>query len=89
MAKREEDYVYLPLVDARKAINVKVSLFAVVVEIGGATRSKGTGRLFFWSYYGVVCVAEWRQCGMLAGDVGRTCLTAGERKVFDCDCQFV
>ncbi|XP_078440040.1 protection of telomeres protein 1a-like isoform X2 [Wolffia australiana] len=42
MATQGDDYVYLPLVDARKAINVKVNLFAVVVEIGAASLSKGT-----------------------------------------------
>ncbi|KAK1326621.1 Protection of telomeres protein 1b [Acorus calamus] len=38
----QDDYMYLPLVDARAAINIKINLFAVVTEIGDSKHSKGT-----------------------------------------------
>uniref|UniRef100_A0A1D1YSE4 Protection of telomeres protein 1b n=1 Tax=Anthurium amnicola TaxID=1678845 RepID=A0A1D1YSE4_9ARAE len=42
MTNREEGYLYLPLADARKVIHVRANLFVAVVEIGAASRSKGT-----------------------------------------------
>ncbi|KAM0945630.1 hypothetical protein DsansV1_C10g0104741 [Dioscorea sansibarensis] len=36
-------YLYLPLIDAKKSIGLKVNLFAAVTEISRPKRSRGHG----------------------------------------------
>uniref|UniRef100_A0A453C6A5 Telomeric single stranded DNA binding POT1/Cdc13 domain-containing protein n=1 Tax=Aegilops tauschii subsp. strangulata TaxID=200361 RepID=A0A453C6A5_AEGTS len=42
MAGGEAEYVYLPIADALKTPGFRVCLFAAVIEIGAAFRSRGT-----------------------------------------------